>query len=268
MSQTEREVASSERPPVLHCADLVCGYEGRKVLHVDSLLVTSGESIALLGPNGSGKSTLLKTIVKSLPPVSISGRITKSLDYRQIARLVGYVPQEESTTFAFTVREMVTLGRLSQSNGIWDTDEDRACATAAMQQAGCIEFADRPVTSLSGGEKQRALIARALAQDCPLLLLDEPSSHLDASHQIEIAEVLHTLAREGRSVVAAIHDLNLVSQFAERAVLIGDQKILLDGTVEEVLSSSLLEDVYRVRFERLRTSDGKLMIAPMARDRS
>lgn len=234
---------------------LICGYAGKVVLDGIDLKVEPGETVVLLGPNGSGKSTLLRTLSGLTKPISgeviLNGNSLAKLGVAEISRRVAVVPQEEMPRFAFTVREIVTMGRLARSNGILDTPEDREIATKAMEMADCLTLQDRPVTELSGGERQRVLIARALAQETPLLLLDEPTSHLDPGHQLATIEIVKSLSKKGIATVAAVHDLNLAGSLAERAILLKDGKIGMDAPVEEVLNSPILDRVYQVNFDRI-----------------
>ena len=255
---------------LLEVEGLTCGYLQKAVLHELSFNANASESIALLGPNGSGKSTLIRAISRTLQENSrdIAGSIrigsqdVLGLSYRELAKLVSVVPQEEPQAFAFTVREVVTLGRLARSGGLYDTAEDHASADLAMRVSDCLSLADRPITDLSGGERQRVLIARALAQDTGLLLLDEPTSHLDAPHQLAVAELMQKLAREGRCLITAVHDFNLASRFADRGLLMQDGRIITDGPIESVLESPLLDEVYGVEFERIRSPRGTLTLIP------
>ncbi len=252
--------------PLLECRRVACGYQGKSVLTDVDLTVHAGEVVVLLGPNGSGKSTLLRTINAELPllagEILLSGGPLRGLSIAHLARQVAVVPQEEDPAFAFSVREMVTLGRLARSHGLMDTPEDAEVATDAMAKADCLHLQSRPITELSGGERQRALIARALAQDTPLLLLDEPTSHLDPLHQIDVAALARRLASDGRGVLAAIHDLNLATDMADRAVLLGNRGVLLTDSVERVLRSDALEQAYNVSFERIETPSGSVLVRP------
>ncbi|MFQ3588039.1 MAG: ABC transporter ATP-binding protein [Fimbriimonadaceae bacterium] len=234
---------------------LACGYPGRVVLADVVLALRAGTVTALLGPNGSGKSTLLKTLAKTLPPVGgtvrVAGNSLSRLGFADLAKLVGYVPQEEVPPFRFTVRQVVTMGRLPHSTGLFDTEEDHAAADEAMALADCLDLQDRVVMELSGGERQRVLIARALAQQASVLLLDEPTAHLDVRHQIGIIRLLRRLAAEGKCVVAAVHDLNLGAMLADDAVLIQDGRLSAPRPYGEVLNSGDLDEAYGVRFRRL-----------------
>jgi iron complex transport system ATP-binding protein len=250
----------------LACESLDCGYIDRVVLKHVNLVLGAGEIVAVLGPNGSGKSTLLKTVAKSLPPlggrVLIEGQDLAGLRFAEAAQRVSYVPQEELPPFRFHVRDIVTMGRLARSPGLLDTAEDREAATAAMTRTNAIDLEHRVVTELSGGERQRVLLARALAQDTPLLLLDEPTAHLDARHQVEATRLLRELAADGRTMLVAVHDLNLAGVLAHRAILIADGGIAAEGAVREVLESERLDEVYGVAFERSSSSSGSLRVFP------
>lgn len=252
--------------PVAEVRGLVCGYGDRAVLNGIELSIAQGERVALLGPNGSGKSTLIRAISGILKPqrgeVLLQGEPISRFSAREIAQRVAVAPQEETARFEFTVRDVVTMGRLARSNGLFDTPEDREAASAAMDRADCRYLEDRRVTDLSGGERQRVLIARALAQATPLVLLDEPTSHLDPAHQLGVAESVQTLSRDGIATVAAIHDLNLASRIATRAILLENGKVGMDDAVEAALNSPILDRVYGVRFERIRTPEGRLIVLP------
>lgn len=248
----------SDEPDVLEVRNLVCGYAGKPVLHGLDLKIWAGERVALLGPNGSGKSTLIRAVSGLLRPsageISLGGSPVAGLKASEIARRVATVPQEAAPRFAFTVRQIVTMGRLARSNGLFDTPADVAAATAAMEMADCLQFQERPVSELSGGERQRVLIARALAQETPLILLDEPTSHLDPAHQLAVANLVRELSRRGIATLAAVHDLNLAARMADRAVLLDAGRIVLDGKVRDVLGSPILDRVYGVRFVRIEGS--------------
>jgi iron complex transport system ATP-binding protein len=253
---------------LLECVDASCGYQGKSVLSAINLTVLAGDSVALLGPNGSGKSTLLRTITRELALVGgkilLGGDPVSSLSAGEIALRVAVVPQEEVPQFAFTVREAVTLGCLVRSRGLFDTSEDTLAATEAMRETDCLYLESRPITELSGGERQRVILARALAQNAPLVLLDEPTAHLDPLHQVAVTGLVRDLARRGRGVVAAIHDLNLVGEMAQSALLIGATGVLMFGPVEDVLRSPALEEAYHVGFDRIETSDGRVFVRALS----
>jgi iron complex transport system ATP-binding protein len=252
---------------LLECEKLICGYHGKPVLDSVSFSAGAGEAIALLGPNGSGKSTLLKTLCGTLRPLggraALQGIELGQLTPREIARRVAYVPQDENVSFPFSVRDMVTMGRLAVSTGLRDTPEDIAMATVAMEKADCLALESRSVMELSGGERQRAWIARALAQDAKLLLLDEPTSHLDVSHQISVCELIKGLTRMGHGALIAVHDLNLATRFATRVIVLSGGVVALDAPLDEAMASPVLDRAYDVRFERIRTSDGRTILVPL-----
>jgi len=225
----------------------------------------------LLGPNGSGKSTLLKSIFKSIHPtggeVYLAGDDIRELSHREVAKRAAFVPQEESFKFEFLVRDVVTMGRLPISNSLWDTPEDAIAATEAMREADCLHLENRSVMELSGGEKQRVLIARALVQGAPLMLFDEPTSHLDIEHQLVVAQLVRDLANGGRSTIVAIHDLNLAPLVGDRAILLHEGRIGMDAPMRDVLQSQLLDEVYKVKFNRTLLVGGRLAVFPESRSK-
>ena len=254
---------------LLECRALSCGYGKDVVLDDINLIVKPGETIVLLGPNGSGKSTLLKSISRAVNSTSgnvlLSGQDIHGLSPREVARLVAFVPQEESFRFEFLVRDVVTMGRLPISNSLWDTPEDVSAATEAMREADCLHLENRSVMELSGGEKQRVLIARALAQGATLMLFDEPTSHLDIEHQLVVANLVRSIASEGRATVVAIHDLNLAPLVGDRAILLQNGRVGMDAPMQDVLESQMLDEVYKVKFRRTVLDHGRLAVFPESR---
>ncbi len=250
--------------PLLQCAGLTCAYDDKPVLREITFSVSAGEAVALLGPNGSGKSTLLRACCKTQQyksgSLKLQGDEVRELSHQEVARRASFVPQEELAPFPFLVRDVIAMGRLSRSKGLFDSVEDSEATMAAMQFVDCLSFADRPVTDLSGGERQRVLIARSLAQAAPLMLLDEPTSHLDVGHQVSLAKMLREMARSGTALITAIHDLNMASLLADRAILLKDGGIAEDGPVEQILRSRLLDETYQVDFERVELPNGRLLV--------
>jgi iron complex transport system ATP-binding protein len=251
--------------PVVSASGLACGYLGRACLSGIDLELRAGSVLALLGPNGSGKSTLLRTLGGLLKPVAgsvlLDGRAIESYSVDERARRIGFVPQDEAPQFAFTVREAVLLGRLPHAETYFDSRHDEEVAQEAMEAAGCAELALRPVTEISGGERQRVWIARALAQEPQVLLMDEPTAHLDVQHALEAASLVRGLAAQGLAVAVAIHDLNLALSFADRAMLLSGGRVLLAGEAQEVLASPELDRAYGVDFERIEAA-GRVLLAP------
>lgn len=251
--------------PLLQAVGLTCGHETPVLTDVE-LHIDAGEVVALLGPNGSGKSTLLKTLAGLLPPlggeVVLADAPIKGLRPREVAQRIASVPQDEAAPFAFTVRQVVAMGRLARSVGLMDSPEDLVATEAALRRADCAHLADRAANETSGGERQRALIARALAQDTPIVLMDEPSAHLDASHQAWIVRLARELAAEGRAVVVAVHDLNLAAAMADRAALISAGRIAMNAPIADVLASPRLDETFATAFDRLETTTGRLVVVP------
>lgn len=250
---------------MLEARQAVCGYHRKPVVEADELTVRSGEIVLLLGPNGSGKSTLMKSLIGALPLVSgtilLDGKSIGGFSPSETARLIGYVPQSESSHFSFSVREMVLMGRLPYASGMFESEEDHAAAEEAMELAGCAELADRPVTELSGGENQRVLIARSLAQKPRLLALDEPASHFDIAHSLGLMNLLETEAAKGMAVLAVVHDLSWAAQIESRAYLLSKGKIVRSGPTLEVIQSPEIEAAYGVRIESALVG-GKWAVVP------
>jgi iron complex transport system ATP-binding protein len=235
---------------------------GREPVLADvSISAWPGELVALIGPNGSGKSTLIRCCSRTLAPkqgeVRLLGEDVRQMSAKESARRVAVVPQSEEQVFDFSVREVVAMGRFA-----WD-DRGQAEVEAAMGATSTLELADRPVNQLSGGERQRVLLARALAQTTPILLLDEPTAQMDVGYQIATLSLLLRLASEGKTVIAALHDLNLVSGFATRAVLLHGGRIAAEGSPESVLNSSEIDAVYGAAFRRIQDAHtGRLVLVP------
>lgn len=204
-----------------------------------------GRLTAIVGPNGSGKSSCVRALLRRVPLAR--GRITVgdadlgALDQRRLARTVAVVPQRESPAFPLRVAEFVALGRFAHGAAFGAAD---AVVDEAMRRADVATLAARPVDGLSGGEWQRVRIARALAQDAPALVLDEPTTFLDIAHEMAVFELLRALADEGRAVVLVSHQLNLVARFADRVVLFHDGRVAADGAPDDVMRASVLEPVY------------------------
>ena len=230
--------------------DIRAGYREREVLRGIDLVVRAGELVALVGPNGAGKSTLLKVLGGLLRPasgsVAIDGLDVTALDRRSIARHIAVVPQVFETLFPFTVREIVALGRTSRLGPLGTLGADDARAVArALDDIGAADLADRRIDRVSGGERQRAVLAMALAQEAGVLLLDEPTAHLGTTHQRATLERVATLARvRGLAVVAVLHDLNLAAAFASRVVLLADGVVVREGAVSDVITPEIVARVF------------------------
>jgi iron complex transport system ATP-binding protein len=224
---------------------------GAPVLSDVDFTVRRGEFVALIGPNGSGKSTLLKLLVGLIRPqkgtIEFDGRTLSQFPPRSLARRVAYLPQEDEIHFPFTVGEVVMLGRWPHSGGaFFDSKSDREAAARAMDRVGIAEWSARPITELSGGERARVMLAKAVATEPECLLLDEPVSELDLKYCAEAYSMLHELVRSGLGVVVIAHDIGPVARWADRLVLLSNGRIVADGGPDRVLDSARLRDAYGI----------------------
>jgi iron complex transport system ATP-binding protein len=234
---------------------------GRWILKEVSLDVREGSVLAVVGPNGSGKSTLLRALAGLWRvhegSVLLSGRSLDTLRRAEVAREITYVPQESQFEFDFTVREIVLMGRYAH-RGRFDreTSEDHKAADDALRRADVAHLAERSVLRLSGGEKQRVLIARSLATRARILLLDEPTANLDVDHSLDVLALCRSLADDGHAVAIATHDLNSVYRFADHVALMESGKLISLGPPAEVLTPDNLKRTFKVESEALAGSDG------------
>ena len=241
------------------------------VLHNINLSVEAGEMVGLLGPNGSGKTTLIKLASGVLKPnqgeIRLDGSSLSQLGRKSIARSVAVVPQLFNVPFAFTTTEVVMLGRTPFLRAFTEESEvDKQFVSNALELVGISELRERRFDELSGGERQKVILAMALAQQPKLLLLDEPTMHLDITHQIETLELIRRLnVEQGLTVIAAMHDLNLASLYFDRLILLKKGKISADGTPAEVLTEDEIREVFSasVRVEpHPITGDPHIIIMP------
>lgn len=225
-----------------------------------SLTVHPGDCIGLIGPNGAGKTTLLRAALGLLPH---EGRSTLSgLPARERARRAAWLPQSREIAWPLPVADLVALGRLP--HGGRGTEADRAAIASALSRMGLDSFTRRRATDLSGGEQARVLIARALAQDTPLLMADEPIAGLDPAAQIATLNTFRALAGEGRGVVVSLHDLSLAARYCTRLVLLGAGRLHADGPPAAVLTPALLAEVFQLRAKIHATPQG-LLVQPLER---
>ncbi|GJQ21781.1 MAG: ABC transporter ATP-binding protein [Bacteroidia bacterium] len=235
-------------------------YPSNPVLKNVSFQAGDGEILSILGPNGSGKSTLLRLVARILLPqtgtILLDDRPLNSFRRKELARLIGYVPQDVPWLFPFTVMEVVLMGRSPHvGRSGFESDRDIAVAREMMERTDIVHLAHKAITEISGGERQRVLIARALTQEPLLLLLDEPNAHLDLRHQAEILRILRTLKdQRGLNILSVSHDLNLAASFSNRILLLGKDgdggsAVLALGSPREVLTPRLIQRVFGIEVE-------------------
>jgi iron complex transport system ATP-binding protein len=230
----------------LELRDLAVDIAGRRIVTGIDLAVPDGSFGALLGPNGSGKSTILKAVYRVYRPsagqVLVDGQDLLTLPPRDAARRIAVVAQEFTLEFDFTVTELVMIGRTPHKRAFdRDSDTDRAMTDQAIERVGCQRLANRGFNTLSGGEKQRVLIALALAQGADHLILDEPTNHLDIRYQVEILELIASL---GVTVLAAVHDLSLAALFCDTVHLIAGGRLVAGGPPGDVLTTATVSAAY------------------------
>jgi iron complex transport system ATP-binding protein len=238
--------------PAIQTENLTFAYKDKPVLDGVSLSVERGEMVGFLGPNGSGKTTLLKifsAVLRGRGNVKVNGRSIATYGKRELSRLFAMVPQESQILFPYTVAEIVLMGRASYHSPLaLEGKQDLEVARASMELTDSLSFSDRYLHELSGGEKQRVIIARALAQEPQILLLDEPSAFLDLKYQVQVFDLMRRLNREHNlTIVAALHDLNLAALFFPRLVMLRDGRVYRDGSPKEVLTEKTIEEVYGIQ---------------------
>lgn len=236
---------------MLHIDGLSAGYRTKRVIEDISFKIERGECIGIIGPNGSGKTTLLKSIIGLTHlfsgSVRLYGKDIKEMGYKGLARHIAMVSQMTPSIY-MTVEEFVLLGRLPYHKGfkLFETEEDMAVAEMSMELTGISGLMNRYISEISGGEFQLALIAKALTQTRGILLLDEPTAHLDISHQVRILDLITRLRREeGLTVAIIIHDLNLASEYCDRLLLLDNGRIKRVGIPEEVINYRDIEETYK-----------------------
>lgn len=253
--------------------EVAVAYGDRMALHPVSLEVPTGGWLCLIGPNGAGKSSALKAVCGLVPhtgTVTIGGADTAAMRPRQRARHAAFVPQAPMLPADMSVRDYVLLGR-SPFIGYFGTDSahDRMLVDDVLQRLDLAEFADRRLDTLSGGESQRLVLGRAVAQGAPVLLLDEPTSALDIGHQQQALELVDRMRTEcGLTVVSAMHDLTLAGLYADRLALLHEGRLVAMGTAAEVLRTEILSEFYGVSVRVHHDDDGTVVVVPNRRARS
>lgn len=250
---------------LLAVRDLHAAIGGVEALRGVSLGVAAGEVVGLIGPNGAGKSTLLRAalgLIGARGSRSLGGDPLERLAPRARALRAAFLPQEREIGWPISVAALVALGRAPhRAPGAPLRPRDRAAVADAMARMDVARFADRPATQLSGGERARALMARALAQEAPLLMADEPAAGLDPAHQIALMATFRALAAEGRGVLASLHELGLAARWCDRLAVLDAGRIVAEGPPEAVLTPDLLARVYGVTAHFARDAEG-LVVAP------
>ena len=249
--------------------DIEFGYRPETpVLKGVDFSVDAGEMVALIGPNGAGKSTLLKLMVGLLRHekggIEFDAKPLEKYSPRELAKRVSYLPQDDEIHFPFTVGEVVMLGRWPHSGGaFFDSPSDREAASRAMAKVGIPEWSNRTITELSGGERARVMLAKAIATESICLLLDEPVSDLDLKYRAEAYRLIREMADGGIGVVIVAHDVGPVSRWADRLVLMADGNVIASGTQDEVLTESNLKTAYGVEVKVIADgADRALFVSP------
>lgn len=230
---------------------ITVGYGDRKVLDTIDFSLLEGELTVILGPNACGKSTLLKALARVNPvrtgEVRLDGSPLPGMKSKDIAKILAMLPQTPEAPSGVTVADVVARGRYPHQSLLrsWSPEDDAAC-TEAMTAANVLELADRPIEALSGGQRQRVWIAMTLAQQTPLILLDEPTTYLDITHQLEVLNLTRKLHRAGHTVAVVLHDLNLAFRYATHVVLMKDGEILAQGRPADIVTEEIIRQVFDV----------------------
>jgi iron complex transport system ATP-binding protein len=236
----------------LEAKDIIFGYtRTQKILHGVSFTLAQGEVMSLVGPNGSGKSTLLKCLNRLIKPhhgrVQVDEGDIHRLSLKQLSLKMALVPQSARNIFPFSVFDVVLMGRRPHVNWRVGPRDRRAVATV-IHDLGLAHLAERQINELSGGEQQKVLLARALAQEPEILLLDEPTANLDIRHQLEVMRLVRELSRQRQlSVLMALHDLNLAARYSDRILMLHQGHVFTDGTPKQVINPANIREVYGVR---------------------
>ena len=246
------EQATTTQSPALELRQVEFAYARQAVIRGVDLQVVQGGFLGLLGPNGSGKTTLIQLLCGALRPaggsVQVLGRDLADWDRRRLALQVAVVPQKFELAFPFTVEQVVLLGRVPHRGPLaLDRPADIAAAAEAMEATGVSHLRNRRMMELSGGEFKRVVVAKALAQQPKILLLDEPAAHLDIRHQVALYELIGSIRTQtGVTVVSAMHDLNLAAAYCDRVALLKEGRLIRTGRIEEVMTYRALRDTYEI----------------------
>ena len=244
----------------IEAKDVAFSYNTNEVIKDVSFAVEEGEFLGVIGPNGAGKSTILRILCKILKPkqgeVLIFNKNIEDISPKTLAQQIGFVPQETHFSLNFSVEDIILMGRYPYLRAFQkESPKDLEAVQRALQSADILSFRKRPINSLSSGEKQRVVIARALAQDPKILLLDEPTSHLDLHHQSRIMNLLKKLNNQGMSIIIVNHDLNLASLHCERLILMHEGCIHSEGTPQSLIKEEILKEVYETEVKIVKHPD-------------
>lgn len=258
---------SAQTPPLLAADDLCVGYAATRIAAHISFSLEAGDVLCLLGPNGAGKTTLFKTLLGLTPPlagsVRLGGTALSALDRRAIARFAAYVPQAHGTEFAYSVLDLVLMGRTAHLGAFAQpTQTDRARAHTALGALGIGELAGADSTRISGGQRQLVLIARALAQDARLMIMDEPTASLDLANAARVLAEVRRLAQAGFAVVLSTHDPDQALNMASRVGVIAAGGLLSCGPVDTALTAEVLSRAYGIPVAIERTPSGRRVVSP------
>lgn len=236
----------------LHGRNIVAGYGAETILNGVNISIPQGKITALIGPNGCGKSTLLSVLGRQLPTqagqVEIAGRAVYDIPAREFARYVSFLPQQPLVPEGITVRDLVGFGRYSHTGKLAGlTATDHTAIEAAAQRTGITELLDEQAAHLSGGQRQRVWIAMTIAQEAPILLLDEPTTYLDPAHQLSILDLVKSLNAQGKTIVMVLHDMTQAARYADHIIAMKNGSILAEGRSKDVLTAETVGQVFGVR---------------------
>lgn len=242
--------------------DILMKLGGAQILKGVTVAASQSEFVGLIGPNGSGKSTLLKCLYRVLEPsggaVLLDGRELNRYSYRESAKRVAVLAQHNYYSFDFSVQDVVLMGRSPHKKHMErDNAEDFRIVRESLELVGMSDFATRSFSTLSGGEQQRVILARALAQQTPCLILDEPTNHMDIKYQLQLMDIVKGL---NRTIISAVHDLNIAAMYCTQIYVLKDGRTVAHGTPDEVLTPELIREVYEVDAEVFRDKNGLLRI--------